>query len=273
MTQAKSSNAAAIRYREHAPNDALASLVRCYWTVSGCGAETDPAVNRVLPDGCMDVIFDLHAESDGGGMVVGTMLQASVFRQVGDINMLGVRFVPGAAPLFLHTPAGELTDAIIPATSIWNDSKSLLGQLRECVDTPQRTVLLNHFLLERLRPAAGSEAALSAMATIERARGLLRVDLLCRTLGISERTLQRIFASQVGLTPKQAIRVMRFRHAITLLQGARRGSLASIAHSCGYADQAHFTREFRVLAAISPVEYTREKGLVGFVQDTAATDP
>ncbi|MEX2282816.1 MAG: helix-turn-helix transcriptional regulator [Gemmatimonadota bacterium] len=271
MTRADSTTEP-LRYREHAPNGALASLVRCYWTVRGRAAALDPAINRVLPDGCMDVIFDLHEPADGGGMIIGTMLTASVFHHTGEIDMLGVRFVPGAAPLFLRTAAGELTGATLPASAVWPDTSDLAGRLLEGTDTRQRLVLLDRYLLDQLKPAAESDAALRGMALIERARGQLRVEMLCRSLGINERTLQRSFANQVGLTPKQAIRVMRFRHAVTLLQGSPRGSLASIALSCGYADQSHFTREFRDLADVSPLEFARERGLVGFVQDAAYTE-
>ena len=257
----------ALHYQEHAPHAALASLVRCYWTVSGHAAELSPAVNRVLPDGCMDVIFDLHDSNAGGGMVVGAMLTASVFHHVGQIDMLGVRFVPGAAPLFLRAPAGELTAATIPADTLWHDSRDFQSQLLECANTRERLTLLDRYLLDRMQPRAGAESALQGMALIERSRGLLRVELLCRSLGVNERALQRAFANQVGLTPKQAIRIMRFRNAVMLLQRAPRGTLASIALNCGYADQAHFTREFRELAAATPMEFAREKGLVGFVQD------
>jgi AraC-like DNA-binding protein len=272
LTQADGINEL-LRYREHAPHAALASLVRCYWTVSGRAAAPDPAVNRVLPDGCMDVIFDLHEPARGGGMIVGTMLTASVFHHIGEIDMLGVRFVPGAAPLFLRTAAGELTGATLSANAVWPDSSDLVAQLLDGSDTRERLAKLDRYLLARLKPASGSDAAIRGMALIERARGLLRVEMLCRSLGINERTLQRSFTNQVGLTPKQAIRVMRFRHAVTLLQSASRGSLASIALSCGYADQAHFTREFRDLAAVSPLEFARERGLVGFVQDAARAEP
>jgi AraC-like DNA-binding protein len=235
--------------------------------VSGHAVELDPAVNRVLPDGCMDVIFDLRDSNAAGGIVVGAMLTASVFHHIGCIDMLGVRFVPGAAPLFLRAPAGELTAATIPADSLWHDSGDFQLRLLECANARERLTLLDRYLLARVQPRAGAEAALQGMALIERARGLLRVELLCRSLGVNERALQRAFANQVGLTPKQAIRIMRFRNAVMQLQGAQYGTLASIALNCGYADQAHFTREFRELAAVTPREFAREKGLVGFVQD------
>ncbi|MGH7460821.1 MAG: AraC family transcriptional regulator [Longimicrobiales bacterium] len=254
-----------MRYREHAPGDALAALVRCYWTVTGAGSPTTP-VNRVLPDGCMDIIFDLRSGVQRG-VVVGAMLEASVFHMLGPLDMLGVRFVPGAAPLFLGSDASELTTQIVPADNVWRDADELAGQLFECGDHSRRLQILNEALLRRLQRQRAQPAALQGMALIERAHGQLRLDLLCRSLNVSERTLQRTFASQVGLTPKQAIRIMRFRGALQLMHIEPRATLAQVALRSGYADQAHFTREFRELAAATPAEFRRETGLVGFVQD------
>ncbi len=262
-----------VRYREHAPDAALASLVRCYWTSTGDGVPAAARVNRVLPDGCMDIIFDLRDGSARGTIVVGAMLQARVFQHSGPSDMLGVRFVPGAAPLFLRNDAAELTAQVVAADALWSAAGALTERLREGHDLAGRLRVINAELRRRLQPDRANPAALQGMALIERARGQLRIDVLCRSLNVSERTLQRAFASQVGLTPKQAIRIMRFRGALRLMQAAPRRTLAHIALSGGYADQAHFTREFRELAALTPLEFRREIGFVGFVQDPDSPGP
>ena len=205
-------------------------------------------------------------------MVVGAMLEASVFPFHGPTDMLGVRFVPGAAPLFLGGEADQFTSQVVLADNVWKDVDEVTARLLECVDYDQRMQVLNAELLRRLNPRRANAAALQGMALIERARGQLRIELLCRSLNVSERTLQRAFASQVGLTPKQAIRIMRFRGAVQLMQVNPRATLAQIALRCGYADQAHFTREFRELAALTPMEFRRETGLVGFIQDQKPAD-
>jgi transcriptional regulator GlxA family with amidase domain len=56
----------------------------------------------------------------------------------------------------------------------------------------------------------------------------------------------------------------RFGHAASLLRSGSRASLARIATDCGYHDQAHMTREFSVLAGISPGSY-RVAALPGFL--------
>src|SRR5262245_6071766 len=179
----------------------------------------------------MDIIFDLRAGANAG-FVVGAMLEASVFPFYGPTDMLGVRFVPGAAPLFLGGEAQEFTAQVVLADNVWKDADEVAARLLECADYDQRMRLLNAELLRRLNPRRANPAALQGMALIERARGQLRMELLCKSLNVSERTLQRAFASQVGLTPKQAIRIMRFRGAVQLMQVNPRASLSHVALRC-----------------------------------------
>ncbi|MGH3322165.1 MAG: hypothetical protein ACRDN9_18740 [Streptosporangiaceae bacterium] len=51
-----------------------------------------------------------------------------------------------------------------------------------------------------------------------------------------------------GYGPKTLARVLRFHRAVTSVQSGYSGSLADLATSLGYADQAHLAREARLLA-------------------------
>ena len=258
-----------ISYREHSPAPPLAAFVRCYWTVRGRPSGDNLPVNRVMPDGCMDVIFDLTERRGAeSAYIVGAMLEAQVFRHADEMAMIGVRFAPGAAPLFLRTPAGELTATSAPARAVWNDADDLLARLQETESVQESCALLDDYLLRRIDPdRAGAELAVRGMNAIERSRGLISVKALREQLNSGERTLQRRFEAWVGLTPKQAMRIARFRHVLSLLAARPRQALARIAALCGYTDQAHLTKEFGSLARTTPAAYAQERGLVGFLQD------
>jgi len=257
-----------IRYQEHAPGPALAALVRCYWTVNGV-APQERRPNRVMPDGCMDVIFDLRPQSERRVYVVGAMLESAVFQHSGTIDFLGVRFVPGAVTLFLDLEADALTARTHTGTDFWPEAGALHDALGE-IPPALRLPMLEAFLVRQLNERRRDELALRAMGIIERSRGLLTVGAIRESLGVTERTLQRSFNYAVGLTPKQAIRVARFRHAVALLAGREPPSLARLSVLTGYVDQPHFTRDFHALAGLTPGAYAAER-LVGFVQDQDAT--
>ena len=80
------------------------------------------------------------------------------------------------------------------------------------------------------------------------------VDDLCARFGVSERTLQRLLHKRIGLGPKWLIRRRRLQEAADRLRDSG-ADLAGIAAELGYADQAHFTRDFRTATGMTPGEF------------------
>ena len=89
---------------------------------------------------------------------------------------------------------------------------------------------------------------------VETSPELLRVDDLCARFGVSERTLQRLLHKRIGLGPKWLIRRRRLQEAADRLRDSD-AELAGIAAELGYADQAHFTRDFRTATGMTPGEF------------------
>ncbi len=103
--------------------------------------------------------------------------------------------------------------------------------------------------------------------------GLGTVAELAERVGLSVRQLERQFRDQVGMSPKSLSRLTRFEAAQHRIFETEALSFTRLAHELGYADQAHFTREFRAFAAQSPggfraevKEFLRRQGGVAFVQ-------
>lgn len=254
-----------ITYAEHAPGVGLADAVRCYWTIRGQPDAADAGMaNRVLPDNCIDVIFDL---ARGHGFVVGPMLEAEVIPVSGYADTMGVRFCPGAATEFLDIKASDLAVTThLSAADVWRDADTLADRLR-AVTQDRRAGILDAYLRGRRREKKDAVLARAVAASIGRARGILTVQGLTATFAVNERRLQRAFDAAVGIGPKQVMRVARFRSAAAMLSASPQESLARIAAACGYADQAHFTREFTEFAGLTPTAWRVERRLVGFVQD------
>jgi AraC-like DNA-binding protein len=82
--------------------------------------------------------------------------------------------------------------------------------------------------------------------------------------------LHRRVLGAVGYGPKVLARIVRFRRFLALVSRRDAVSLADLAHSAGYADQAHLARECRALAGRTPAELVASDGspsAVRFVQD------
>jgi hypothetical protein len=99
-----------MRYEEHRPPPDLAGEIECFWLLTGHAAEGSAPAERIVPDGCVELIVHLAdpfvRESDGQdrevqptGFVVGEMTRPIFVAPTGAVRTLGVRFRPGHALL------------------------------------------------------------------------------------------------------------------------------------------------------------------------------
>src|SRR5687768_17728539 len=100
---------AAPHYREFPPEPLLAGFVECFWTSTVRAAPRTSSFYRVLPDGCMDLLFDFSAVGRARASVIGTMTRPLTVITTGPVDLLGVRFRPGGLSVFLTLDATEVT--------------------------------------------------------------------------------------------------------------------------------------------------------------------
>ncbi|MEU4692417.1 helix-turn-helix domain-containing protein [Actinoplanes sp. NPDC023714] len=86
--------------------------------------------------------------------------------------------------------------------------------------------------------------------TARKTRGRLRVEALADEVGWSRKRLWSRFRSQLGMSPKQAVRLIRFDHAAHLLAAGR--PPATVAVASGYTDQSHLHRDVRDFTGQTP---------------------
>lgn len=83
----------------------------------------------------------------------------------------------------------------------------------------------------------------------------LSVSELADTVALSKKQFQRIFSEHVGATPKEFMRIVRFHRALYTLQKNPSMNFTTLAHECGYYDQAHMTNEFKLFSGYTPSQY------------------
>lgn len=261
-------------YREYRPIPALAALVDRIWTTSAHATAAAPHEFRVLPDGRMDLVFQLGAQPGRGARggpaayVVGSMLEPVDIRYEGPACAIGVRFQPGAARAWIDAPAHALVDAVVDLGDAWRDVPSLIDALGSAPDDASRIACLEAQLVARRRDGVTADAAAVAL---ERSGGALAVADLSRLTGAGERSLQRRFREAIGYPPRTARRVARFIRASGMLSRAPDTPWPELVHACGYHDQPHLIREFRAFAGATPVEFAAARR-VGSVQDERQDD-
>ena len=100
MNHTANTGAASSDYREYAPPPSLADHLLCFWTLSITGYRSEYA-QRVLPDGCIDIVFI----NDEAPIVVGPWVEPFIARLPVASKIIGARWHPGRAPALLGLPA------------------------------------------------------------------------------------------------------------------------------------------------------------------------
>jgi AraC-like DNA-binding protein len=238
-----------VRYVEHAPHPALAAHVACYWTVEASAG----SAQRVLPDGCSDLVFEV-----GEGTLVGTMTHALAIVHAGRAQVFGVRFRPGEAFALVQVPAVDVRDRVVSLADVWGRWGAELGErVAAARDDAARVALLDRELVDA-RPRAADARVRRAVARIFASPHDARIARLARELGLGERQLERAFDERVGVGPKALARVARLQAVARVAAGADPIDWARTAAEHGFADQAHLAREVRSLACVTPSELARE---------------
>lgn len=217
---------------------------------------TRPVADRVLPDGCMDIIVDV-GHTAVVPCAVGTMTRPLDVTYSGSVDLFAVRFRPGTARPFLDAAADEMTDDVAPLDALWGGrAAEVRDRLAVAADSDARAAVLDAVLLARLRSGPpADERVLVAAETIGRRHGAVTVEELSAEVGLGRRQLERRFRASVGVPPKVAARVARLRRAVRLLRERPEIPLSVVALRAGYADQPHLTRELRTLAGTTPAAY------------------
>lgn len=218
-------------YRER-PSSVPGAVV---WT-----GTSDGTPGRVLPDGCMDLLW-----MDGHLVVAGPDTVAFESWQPAGAVRSGLRFAPGTAPRFLGAPAREFRNTRVRLDQVWPVAE--VARAEDAVGLASSVGRALEAVVRAGRPGGYEAAEPDPMVTevVRRIRAGDRVAAIAPAVGLSSRQLQRRANDVFGYGPKLLARILRLQEALAL---ARRGiALAAVAARCGYADQAHLADDVRAL--------------------------
>jgi AraC-like DNA-binding protein len=236
-------------YRECPPSPLLQGRVAAYWSVERV-ADDAPIVQRVLPDGCADLIGDF-ARAEPELRWVGTMTRAIQVVAAGRQDLFGIRFAPGALYSLIGAPLSLLTDRTAGFADWGGGWRPPLDAWAVASTFAERCRLADASLLAMLPhwPLSDVAQLLQHLQTANAWPG--SAADLADAIGSGQRTLQRRFLDHLGVSPRQHLRWLRFERSRQLLVLGDRPAV-EIALAAGYSDQPHFVREFRRFAGVTP---------------------
>lgn len=260
-----------MNYQVYPPPPELQSFVKCFWTLDDDGVVENPTKQRVLPDGCMEMIFhygDLYQQyfEDGSSII---QPRSFVFGQIttyieiaptGNTGLVAARFLPDGLSPFLEIAVSSLTNKAVPVDDVFGDKGKLLEEhVIAATDNRERIKLIESFLLSRLvDPQTINVITKNCVDIIFQSQGQLDVIELAGKLKINRRNMERKFVAAIGMSPKQLSRVVRLQATLKMLDQKNFSSLTSLAYENGYYDQAHFIKDFKEFTGISPKSFFSE---------------
>ena len=84
---------------------------------------------------------------------------------------------------------------------------------------------------------------------------LKELALLCN---LSEFHFARMFKSVCGISPYQYVQYIRILKSKEMMQNKQQLSIADVSHECGYSNQSHFTKTFKLYTGITPMRYKQQ---------------
>ena len=254
-------------YLSRRPAPPLDASVSAVWYFKS--APRPFALERVLPKGRAQLVVNLKEDRTRsydergacvvapGAVVSGLGPQFEIIDTDEQEHVVGVVFKPGGTAAFFRDSAYAMRGRDVPLEALWGVAGTAL--LREALleaATPEAALdVLEHALRQARHGREPHPAVAFALAQFDRRPEVVRVGAVTNTIGMSAKRFIERFKAEVGLTPKQYCRLMRFQRAVSEAHADIDLDWSHVALACGYFDQAHFIHDFREFSGLTPGGY------------------
>jgi AraC-like DNA-binding protein len=248
----------------HARPTHLAGLVGQIWLFDGtmtCLRE------RTFPNGMLEIIVHLGprysvVESAGRWLCPTSCLTGLQLRHLvveapaTRTRVLGIRLTPAGAYAVLSRPMHALASLTVDMEDVvGRNAHELVSACHEAADGERSVAAAAAWIESRLERSCRLDPAIAWMLDeIRRCRGAVSIKRLQEKSGWSKTRLVSTFSTQVGVSPKQYARVIRFSRALQQIHAASH-TLSEVAADAGYYDQPHMNSEFKELSGFTPTEF------------------
>jgi len=265
------------------------NAIKFVYSIRADEAAAMAQVHRRLPDGTLDLVFNLGAPTyssrDGitykrlpDVVLEGLYPDRNFVRYTGAVHLVVAVLQPGAAHLFVKDQLLFFRECAGDASLIWGrEVYTILDRLRILTDTSQQHAIVEQFLVRQVRQMRQHadekmlDRILHAVKQIDHQQGNIDLPDLYRGIYMSERDFRRKFTEWVGMSPKQYAGIVRVKafskqYMMMMLPQAaepQKNRQTDLVTGLGYTDGSHFRRDFRKIAGVSPGDYFGQLGKMG----------
>jgi len=192
--------------------------------------------------------------------VFGQTVKPIVLQAPKNCILISVALYPHVLQSLFGFNASEITDGFVDLLELPGKPRmETIARLWDTDDPQQQLQLIFHFLealIERNTavPDKGIQYAVSRIWLGKEPGGFKNLH---RELNVSERTFERKFEQQVGLSPRLLANIAQFQASLRQLKTGKYQRLSDIAYENGYSDQSHFIRAFKRFTGVSPLQFAK----------------
>jgi len=255
-----------MKYQQILPSEQLQKYIRSFWIMEGSVSEVSTKTFKIIADGCPGLIFQENVNSclDNNSNLLpqlflhGLTTNHSEKTVKGNFRNISIHFKPTALKSFFGIDANELTDTYtdLNLACVSNVSEKLVNT----TSTERRIEILTSFLIDNLKQnlKLKIEKTHYALDLLYKENSIPALQRIQSELNISERSLERMFKQNIGISPKLFARIVRFQMSLNNLRNKDYLKLMDIVHKNNYADQSHYIRDFKQFAGVSPNQFIRQ---------------
>lgn len=174
----------------------------------------------------------------------------------GPYKILLFQLYPFATRLLIGVDPKKLNDDCYDLKKIQGVNTIETISRLKASNTDAQIRIISDYILELLKQSSTSSDNVIkfAVTTIINSKGTIPIHKLRDQLFITERTFERRFAKEIGVTPKQFAKITQFSFSLNHIQESDYTSLTNVAYDNNFSDQSHFIRTFKRYTGHTPKE-------------------
>jgi len=257
------------------PSCQLKPFINYYWIVELNNPYIDISYSqRIVPNGMTELFFHFGDKLISSKENIKTTHPAisisgqttsffDVF-QTGKTGFISILFKPHSVKLFFDLSPVEISNEIIDLNLIIkNEAKIILEKIEEIKDNSIRIQIIENFLIKQYKEknTYNFNRLSNCFKSIHITKGNIKISDLAKITCLSDKQFYRVFLEYTGISPKEFIKIIRVQNALAQLQQNKQKDLFQMAISCGYYDQSHFIKDFKILTGFTPKEYLESQNI------------
>jgi len=245
-------------YVEIEPCELLRPYIRCFWGSPRPFKDCDDEARLVIPDCCMDIIFNIDYSYNKIDNLFCSMndrpFSSSSTCNQNIISNFGIRFYFWSAYLFADYDFKIECNEFYDVDRYFNNLKRNIETIVESYDNIEdRIIHVERLLANKLCNSIGiNDNLANAIYYILKSKGTSKVTDISQYAAISTRQTERIFREHIGISPKKCCSLIRYQNMWVDLVNNNYCNFNELVYRYEFSDQAHMINDFKKYHGSSP---------------------